>query len=308
MAKAFPRKIAIVGAGNMGNAIGALFLSRAWQVVLIDPSEEACARSRERLLGAPAGDAGASPNISWHNDLTAAQDAPLVIEAAPENLTLKQDIFRQLEACCPAGTLIATNTSGISINELAAGLAHPERFVGTHFFTPADIIPLVEVIPAEQTLPENTECVIEILESVGKLPALLRKDIPGFIANRLQHALAREAMSLLENGVATAEDIDTVARWSLGIRLALTGPLEQRDINGLDVHHAIASYLYEDLENRQTPSRVLSERVEQGHLGVKSGRGFYDWSTPERREALREKEVALRSLVAHLQDSTSKAH
>lgn len=301
MQQAVPGKLAIIGAGNMGSAIAALFLAHEWRVVLIDPSEEACARSRERLLGARPEGAEPPHGITWEGELQAAHDATLIIEAAPESLALKQALFRDLEACCPATTLIATNTSGISINQLAAGLAHPERFVGTHFFTPADIIPLVEVIPGERTLSEHTERIIAILRSVGKLPALVRKDIPGFIANRLQHALAREAMSLLEKGVASAEDIDTVARWSLGIRLALTGPLEQRDINGLDIHHAIAGYLYEDLENRQTPARVLSEKVEQGHLGVKTGRGFYDWNTPARRNALLEKDASLRSLVAHLQ-------
>ena len=301
MQKAVPGKLAIIGAGNMGSAIAALFLAHDWRVVLIDPSNEACARSRERLLGARPEGAEPPHGITWEGELQAVHDATLIIEAAPENLALKQALFRDLEACCPTTTLIATNTSGISINQLAAGLAHPERFVGTHFFTPADIIPLVEVIPGERTLSEHTERIIAILRSVGKLPALVRKDIPGFIANRLQHALAREAMSLLEKGVASAEDIDTVARWSLGIRLALTGPLEQRDINGLDIHHAIAGYLYEDLENRQTPSQVLSEKVEQGHLGVKTGQGFYDWNTPARRNALLEKDASLRSLVAHLQ-------
>ncbi len=300
MQQAVSGKLAIIGAGNMGNAIANLFGSHGWQVVLIDPCEEACAKSQKRLLEDSAARAELQSRLNWSQDLQAARDASVVIEAAPENAALKQDIFRQLEACCSASTLIATNTSGISINQLAAGLSHPERFIGTHFFTPADIIPLVEVVACERTAGITSERIMEMLRSVGKLPVLVRKDIPGFIANRLQHALAREAMSLLEKGVASAQDIDTVAKWSLGIRLALTGPLEQRDINGLDIHHAIAGYLYQDLENRETPSHILSSKVEQGHLGVKSGLGFYDWSTPERRAALPEKENELRHLVAHL--------
>ena len=232
--------------------------------------------------------------------LEAARDATLIIEAAPENLSLKQAIFGQLEAHCTPTAVIATNTSGISINQLAAGLQHPERFIGTHFFTPADLIPLVEVIPCEETLPEHAEMIMGVLRAAGKLPVLVRQDIPGFIANRLQHALAREAMSLLERGVASAEDIDTVTRWSLGIRLAVTGPLEQRDINGLDVHHAIASYLYPELENRQTPSAALSERVAQGQYGVKSGQGFYEWRTAEQQARLQHKDTVLRELVSLL--------
>lgn len=298
MTEAALRKLAIIGAGNMGNAIARLFVTNGWQVLLIDPSDASRAKSRERLQDLLA-DPGCG--LDWQADLEAAQGADFIIEAAPENKALKQQIFKQLEACCAPTTLLATNTSGIAINELAAGLSHPGRFVGAHFFTPADIIPLVEVIAGEHTQADTSERVMQILRDVGKMPVLVRKDIPGFIANRLQHALAREAMSLLEKGVASAEDIDAVAKWALGIRLALTGPLEQRDINGLDVHHAIAGYLYTDLENRQTPSRVLSEKVEQGHLGAKSGRGFYTWDTPEQQAALRHKEAALRDLVAYLE-------
>lgn len=301
-----PGKLAIVGAGNMGNAIARLFAINGWTVVLIDPSDHARAASQERLSDLASQDAGV--RLRWHADVSATQGADLIIEAAPEDLALKRKLFGQLEAHCSASTLIATNTSGISINQLARDLAHPERFVGTHFFTPADVIPLVEVIACERSSTATTQSIIDILRAVGKLPVLVRKDIPGFIANRLQHALAREAMSLLEQGVATADDIDTVAKWSLGIRLALTGPLEQRDINGLDIHLAIASYLYPDLESAQAPLAVLSDKVQQGHLGVKSGQGFYDWASPDRKASLRHKEAALSSLVDHIKTIQPKEH
>lgn len=294
MTQTATRKLAVIGAGNMGNAIASLFVSHGWLAVLIDPSDTARERSRERLLAALPQSAS---QLVWEADLQAAADATLVIEAAPEIPALKKEIFTQLEAVCARDAVIATNTSGISINQLSAPLTHPERFLGTHFFTPADVIPLVEVIACDHTLAEHSEYVMSVLREVGKLPVLVRKDIPGFIGNRLQHALAREAMSLLEKGVASAEDIDTVAKWALGIRLAITGPLEQRDINGLDVHHAITEYLYPDLESRQTPSQVLSDKVQQGHFGVKSGKGFYDWDTPERKASLQEKDATLRQLV-----------
>lgn len=294
MSQAAVRNLAIVGAGNMGTAIASLFASQGWQVLLVDPSPESREKSRQRLLKALPQGIG---SVRWEADLQQAHAADLVIEAAPENLALKQSIFAQLESCCASSTLIATNTSGISINQLAHGLKHPQRFIGTHFFTPADVIPLVEVIVCEHTLPEHSAAIMDLLRSVGKLPVLVRKDVPGFIGNRLQHALAREAMSLLEKGVASAEDIDTVAKWALGIRLAITGPLEQRDINGLDVHHAITEYLYPDLENRTTPSQVLSDKVTQGHLGVKTGQGFYDWQSPEQLAVLQDKDARLRALV-----------
>jgi len=304
MQKAMPGKLAVIGAGNMGNAIASLFFTYGWQVVLIDPSDTAHRKSREWLLATHASDDDTAARLGWSRDLHAAADATLVIEAAPEDLALKQDIFQKLEACCAPTVPLATNTSGISINRLAEKLSHPERFIGTHFFTPADVIPLVEVIASDRTSPAIAEHILALLRHVGKLPILVRKDIPGFIANRLQHALAREAMSLLEKGVASAQDIDTVAKWSLGIRLALTGPLEQRDLNGLDIHHAIAGYLYPDLENRQTPPDILGAKVEQGQLGVKSGEGFYVWDTPAGRQALAGKDAALRKLAAYLKENT----
>lgn len=302
------KRLSIIGAGNMGSAIASLFLLHGWQARLIDPSEQARLSSRRKVLGAQAGGSEDDSRISWHASLAAAHDAELVIEAAPENLELKTEIFRQLEDICSPQTILASNTSGIPINMLAQALSRPERFIGAHFFTPADIIPLVEIVPSLRTAPETGEYMLAVLRGTGKLPVLLKQDIPGFIANRLQHALAREAMSLLEKGVASARDIDTVAKWSLGVRLALTGPLEQRDINGLDIHHAIAGYLYENLESSRQPLRILAEKVEQGRLGVKSGHGFYDWDQPEQRRSLRRKDAALRRLVSLLRESETEGH
>ena len=299
------KHLAVVGAGGMGSGIAALFAARA-PVVLIDPVDGALDRARAsiaRQLGVyAAGDeAEAMARIRMSPDLEAAADCDLVIEAVPENLELKRGIFAKLDAICAPGAIFATNTSGLSINALASAVTRRERFVGTHFFTPADVIPLVEVVRNDDTSEATVAVVMDALRAVGKRPVLVRRDIPGFIANRIQHALAREAISLLEKGVASAEDIDEVVKWSLGIRLALSGPLEQRDMNGIDVHHAIASYLYQDLENRQEPSELLRGKVERGELGAKSGQGFYAWS-PERRErVLREKSEALAELAAWLE-------
>jgi 3-hydroxybutyryl-CoA dehydrogenase len=300
------KHLAVVGAGGMGSGIAALFAARGAPVVLIDPVNGALDRARAsiaRQLGvyAAGGEAEAMARIRMSPDLEAAADCDLVIEAVPENLELKRGIFTRLDAICAPGAIFATNTSGLSINALASAVTRRERFVGTHFFTPADVIPLVEVVRNDDTSEATVAVVMDALRAVGKRPVLVRRDIPGFIANRIQHALAREAISLLEKGVASAEDIDEVVKWSLGIRLALSGPLEQRDMNGIDVHHAIASYLYQDLENRQEPSELLRGKVERGELGAKSGQGFYAWS-PERRErVLREKSEALAELAAWLE-------
>ncbi|AUL48994.1 3-hydroxybutyryl-CoA dehydrogenase [Bordetella trematum] len=303
---AFPiQTLAVIGAGSMGSGIAALFASQGLPVVLVDPVDGALDRARaiiERQLQvyAPQDAPASLARITMRPDLAAAADCDLVIEAVPENLALKRKLFAELDGLCKAEAVFATNTSGLSINAIAEAVTRRDRFVGTHFFTPADVIPLVEVVCGDQTTDASVELVMAVLKAAGKRPVRVNQDIPGFIANRIQHALAREAISLLEKGVASAEDIDEVVKWSLGIRLALSGPLEQRDMNGIDVHHAIASYLYADLENRQTPSDLLTQKVESGAIGAKAGQGFYTWE-PERRErVLREKSAALAGLVAWL--------
>lgn len=304
------KNLAIVGAGAMGSGIAALFASKGLNVVLIDPMEGALERAlqtidRQLNVYAPGQVQEAMQRIQVAPGLEAACNSDLVIEAVPENLELKRGIFAKLDSLCPARTLFATNTSGLSINAIASAVVRRDRFVGTHFFTPADVIPLVEVVRNDGTSEDTVAQVMATLRYAGKRPVLVRQDIPGFIANRIQHALAREAISLLEKGVASAEDIDEVVKWSLGIRLALSGPLEQRDMNGIDVHYAIASYLYKDLENRTEPSELLKSKVESGQIGAKSGQGFYTWS-PERRErVLREKSAALGELAAWLNGKAS---
>jgi len=298
--------LAVIGAGSMGTRIAALFAAHGADVVLIDPVDGALARARQQLdapMQALAGDAAteAARRVRCETGLEAACSAGLVIEAVPERLELKRDVFARLDSLCPADTLFATNTSGLSINALAQAVTRRERFAGTHFFTPADVIPLVEVVRNDATSDDTVTRLMQVLRQVGKRPVLVRRDVPGFIANRIQHALAREAIALLESGVASAADIDEVVKWSLGIRLALSGPLEQRDMNGLDVHCAIAEYLYPDLENRTTPSDLLRQKVRDGELGAKAGRGFYDWPPARRERVLADKREALAELSQWLQ-------
>ncbi|CAM4111790.1 3-hydroxyacyl-CoA dehydrogenase family protein [Bordetella tumulicola] len=302
----FPiQSLAVIGAGAMGSGIAALFAAKNIEVVLIDPMPGALERASsviDRQLGGYAPDtlADTRRRIRMDPGLEAASSCDLVIEAIPEKLELKRETFARLDTLCRPKTIFATNTSGLSINAIAQSVIRRDRFVGTHFFTPADVIPLVEVVRNDDTSAATVERVMAALRLVGKRPVLVNRDIPGFIANRIQHALAREAISLLEQGIASAEDIDEVVKWSLGIRLALSGPLEQRDMNGIDVHHAIATYLYADLENRTTPSALLSEKVATGQLGAKSGQGFYTWPPEHREQVLAEKSAALGELVAWL--------
>ncbi|WP_459615925.1 3-hydroxyacyl-CoA dehydrogenase NAD-binding domain-containing protein [Bordetella sp. 2513F-2] len=296
-------RLAVIGAGAMGSGIAALFAAKGADVALIDPVDGALDRARghiARQLQVLQADPAAESRIRCAPGMDAARDAELVIEAVPETLELKREVFAQLDGLCAPQAVFATNTSGLSINAIAQAVARRDRFVGTHFFTPADVIPLVEVVRNDATSDDTVARVMEALRAVGKRPVLVRRDIPGFIANRIQHALAREAISLLEQGVASAEDIDEVVKWSLGLRLALSGPLEQRDMNGIDVHCAIAEYLYPDLENRTTPSALLRSKVRDGELGAKAGQGFYAWPPERRDQILRDKSAALAELAAWL--------
>lgn len=299
------QNVAVVGAGAMGSGIAALFAARGLDVVLIDPAPGALDRAAaiiDRQLGVLAPDTvdASRRRIRMESGLEAAAPCSLVIEAVPEKLELKRDVFGRLDIACRPDAIFATNTSGLSINAIAQAVTRRDRFVGTHFFTPADVIPLVEVVRNDETSTATVDAVMAALRAAGKRPVLVKRDIPGFIANRIQHALAREAISLLEHGVASAEDIDEVVKWSLGIRLALSGPLEQRDMNGIDVHHAIATYLYPDLENRTTPSPLLAQKVASGQIGAKAGQGFYEWPADRREQVLRDKSAALAELVAWL--------
>lgn len=305
------RKITVIGAGTMGLGISQLLSQHNHKVTLIDSNEAVLESSKSKILKrlsllkeyecvSNTEVETAIKNITVSTNLKDSIDSWLVIEAVPEIKELKIKIFKQLESICDDTVIFATNTSGISINSIGNELNNPERFIGTHFFMPADIIPLVEVIKGEKTSETVSNQVLQFFKQIDKYPVLITMDIPGFIGNRIQHAMAREAISLLEKGVATAEEIDTVVRWSLGPRLLFTGPLEQRDLNGLDVHHHIASYLYEDLENSIVPAKLLSETVDKGNLGIKTGKGFYEWDENEQQTVNQRKSIEILKLIKML--------
>ena len=280
--------VAVVGAGIMGHGIAQVCAQGGKKVILIDSFPEVMETAKTKiaknvqllqdngLLRVRSVDDVMS-NIEFTADLARAADAQMVIEAIPEKFDLKKDLFQNLEKICSPETILATNTSGIPITKIAAVTQYPARVIGMHFYMPAHLIPLVEVIQTDKTAESVIEQTFALLLAVGKQPVRVRKDIPGFIGNRLQHALAREALSLVEKGVASPEDIDTVMKTSLAVRLIFTGPIEQRDFNGLDTHLSVAEYLYPDLEDTKVPLAILSDKVAAGHLGLKTGRGFFNW-------------------------------
>ena len=287
-------RIVVVGAGIMGSRICRHFLTAGYSVALVDPLAQARSAAAPHFAGGIAKPLIAATLQDLDEEWRAAE---IVIEAVPEVLSLKHRVIAELEAFFTKETMIASNTSGLRSAELTRGMRHPERFLIAHFFNPADLIPAVEVVPGPETAPEVIAHVAQLLEASGKKPACLAADVPGFIANRLQHALMRECFHLLDSGVADAETIDTVTRYSLGVRLALIGPFLQRDLNGLDTHLNIAKYLYEDLDDRHTPPDILAAKVAAGEAGRKAGQGFYDWS-PERMAHMARIEDLLPQVVA----------
>jgi 3-hydroxyacyl-CoA dehydrogenase len=219
--------------------------------------------------------------------------ADLVVEAVAEDLDVKHELLARVDELLPGDRVIATNTSGLRVTDVAAPLPGRARVVAMHFWNPAHLMPLVEVAGGEATSPDAVERALEIARGIGKQPVHLEREILGFLGTRLQQAVVREAIALLEAGVASADDIDLAVRTSFGIRFPITGPLESADLTGLDVIEAIHGYLLPDLDRAAAPQHALIERVAAGALGVKAGRGFHDWTKRDARELVRQRDEEL---------------
>ena len=296
-------RIGIVGAGLMGHGIAQVFALHGHAVGVHDTSGEALAVLRERVranltdLGL---DAAAAERIQPCADLAdAVREADVVFEAGPENLEIKQRLFAQVEAAAPEHALLASNTSVIPITRIMAGLRLKGRALGTHWWNPPYLVPLVEVIQTADTTPESMKAMSGLLAAAGKTPVTVKKDVPGFVGNRLQHALWREAIALVQNGVCDAETVDTVVKAGFGRRLAVLGPLENADLVGTDLTLAIHENVLPDLERTAGPLPYLRQLVDGGRLGMKCGSGFRRWSA-EDQAALR------RRVLEHLKALNEK--
>ena len=283
-------RIAIIGAGLMGHGLALVFADGGHDVTVFDPVPEARATVKDRIattLRSLGKDEAATGRVTVVTQLAdAAADADMVIEAAPEKLELKQALFAELEAAARPDALLCSNTSVILIGRIAGRLRTKHRVLGTHWWNPPYLVPLVEVIEAADTRPENIARVIALLERLGKVAVHVRKDVPGFVGNRLQHALWREAISLVERGVCDAETVDRVVKNSFGRRLAVLGPLENADLVGTDLTLDIHRQVLADLEDSHAPSPLLVAMVKSGKLGFKSNDGFMTW-TEEKKSSLR---------------------
>ncbi len=283
------RDIAVVGAGLMGHGIAYLFARAGHRVKLYDSSAEMLASLPDRLAAIAdllGDDPSVVDRIDYGQDLAqAVAGADFVFEAVPEIVDLKQDLFAQLENLAPAGCILCSNSSAIPTGTIAAKVRDRSRVVGTHFWNPPHLVPLVEVVQSgPDTLPA-VEAVISLLKAAGRHPVHVRRDIPGFIGNRLQHALKREAIALVAAGVCDAETLDDVVKYGFGSRLGVLGPMEQSDLVGLDLTRNIHETLMPDLDRTDRPHPYLVEQVEAGRLGMKTGEGFRKW-TPESAEAV----------------------
>ncbi|HWO95943.1 MAG TPA: 3-hydroxyacyl-CoA dehydrogenase family protein [Bacillus sp. (in: firmicutes)] len=298
-------RLAIIGAGTMGHSIALSAAMAGFEVPIWGTNEQDIERGRlgvkEKvtiLREYEVIDAQEAEKIQSLVHFTVSledcvREATFIIEAVPENLELKQKLFQDLDRICPPNVILASNTSGLSPTEIACYTSYPERTVVTHFWNPGHLIPLVEIVCGERTVDETVQRALQLLEGMNKKPIVLQKDILGSIVNRLQYALFREAQYILEQGVATVEDIDDAVRYSIGRRLPVTGPFMTADMGGLDVFDDISSYLFKDLSVQQESLSKMRELVDEGNYGQKTGKGFYEWGPVQSRKMNEEREREL---------------
>jgi 3-hydroxybutyryl-CoA dehydrogenase len=302
MAKA---RIAVIGAGLMGHGIAQVFALAGHDVTIYDSISASLDTVKTRILTNLkdlGDDQKAVERVTPVSDLAqAVRDADYVVEAVLEDLPLKQKMFAEIESYVRPDTILASNTSVIPITRIMEGLKQRERALGTHWWNPPYLVPLVEVIETQWTSRPAIDFTMKLHAAAGKKPAHVKKDVPGFIGNRLQHALWREAVALVEHGICDAETVDTVIKSAFGRRLAVLGPLENADMVGTDLTLAIHRTVLPDIDSRPRPSPYLEKLVKDQKLGFKSGEGFRKWS-PEQQAALRSK-VLQHLKNARVQDS-----
>ena len=270
----------LVGVGTMGPGIAATLARGGLEVTCYDVNPEQL-RKAEGELRVLQVRARVEPDLA-----RAVAGADLVVEAVPERLDLKKQVFAQLESFVGPKTILASNTSGIPITRLQEAVNEKGRVVGLHWSNPAHIIPMVEIIAGEHTDAAVIQAAKKLLADCGLIPVVVEKDVPGFVHNRLLYAILREAVSLVERGVVSPEELDKCFKWGLGLKLAVIGPMELLDVAGLDIYEAVASYLNADLENRPNVAPYVTRLTREKNLGMKTGKGIFEY-TPDSMQQLR---------------------
>jgi 3-hydroxybutyryl-CoA dehydrogenase len=310
------RKAAVIGAGTMGHGIAQCIATGGISVALVDEKDELLTRARAWIRGNldnmvefgetdAAGAEAILGRIRFTTDLTAAvEGADFATEAVFENLDLKREVFRRMGTAARPDAILVSNTSSFDSNEFARVTVHPERVLGTHWFHPPWITPCVEVIPADATSPETVSTVLAFLESLGKVPTVC-KSAPGFVANRIQYAVVSEALAIVDEGLATPEEVDRIVKTSFGFRMGAYGPCETCDQAGLDVYSAIFKYFHDTFQRDVfTPPKILGKLVSEGRYGLKNGKGFYDYEGGAAERLKKERDRKLFARLRLLREET----
>lgn len=296
------KNISVIGAGIMGHGIGQAFALGGYEVTLNDISDQLLNKALQQIrsnldtfvefgITTSEGAEEALSRIKINKNLKeAARESDFVVEALPEVMDLKKRIFKELDKHCPPHAIIASNTSGLSLTEMASEIKRQPQAVIAHWWNPPYIIPVVEIVKGRYTSDETVDLVYQLLTAIGKRPVKILKEVPGFLGNRLQFALYREALACLRDGVASAEDIDMTVKGSYGFRLPTLGPLETSDFGGLDTYLHIAEYLFKEIDRSTEPPEILKEKVKQGKLGVKTGEGFFQYPAEKAKEKIKERD------------------
>jgi 3-hydroxybutyryl-CoA dehydrogenase len=293
-----PSEVAVVGAGTMGAGIARVFAEAGSSVRLCARRESSLEQARARL-----GEAGERVGTTTSAD-EALDGAELVVETIVEDAAPKRKVLKRAESLAAPGAILTTNTSSLPLSALAGGLSRPERFAGLHWLNPPELVEVVEVVAGERTEPATVETLVGWLELLGKAPVVVGRDAPGFVVNRLQYALLREAYALVEAGVCSYADVDRAVVHGLGARWAAIGPFTTMDLAGLDVHAAVAANLWPELASEAVPPPVIAEKLESGARGVDSGSGLLgDYPDAAAAELRDRRDRVLRGLPS-LRDGT----
>jgi len=291
------KNIVIAGAGIMGSSIAQIFAKHGYNVSLYDIEDKFLERSKDLIklnqkTLVEKGELSAEESeqimgrLSHTLDKSCFAETDFVIEAIIENMDAKHKFWSEVSQMVRDDVLLTSNTSGLSITEIAKAVRLPERFCGMHWVNPPHLVPLVEVICGEKTAKETAEQVYELAKKIDKKPILVKKDAPGFVLNRIQFTVLREAMHIVESDIASIEDVDNVLKYGLGMRYACLGPFEIADLGGLDTFYNISSYLFKDLSTEQEVPKMLADLIEKGAYGVKTEKGFYDYSNGRAAEVI----------------------
>lgn len=285
---------ALIGLGTMGPGIAATLSRGGIQVRAHDTDPVAMERARSQLdlaygvldrLGNPLPETGQGQVVFCDDLASTLAGAMLVIENVPEKIDIKADVYRSVDPLIGTDVIVASDTSGIPITKLQGFMSHPEQFVGMHWSNPPHIIPMIEVIAGEKTAPATVDFIVRTIRDLKLLPVVVKKDIPGFVENRVLYALLREVVALVEDGVIDPQDIDTCVSWGIGYKLGIVGPMALLDMAGLDIYELVSGFLNQELSTRKDVAPFVSERTRAGRLGIKSAGGIYNY-TPERIKVL----------------------